>query len=65
MQQHLSEDVNNAIKELQYAICQWERSTGRRSLLILKEEGGFNLRLDSGNPIPEDIPDEVLLSQYC
>lgn len=60
-EKHGSEEVNQALIKLAGALCSWERSTGRRSILILKEEGEFRYRLDSGKPTAEDIPDDELL----
>jgi hypothetical protein len=62
--EHPDEDVQRAITRLCDALCTWERMTGRRSILVLREEGGFVFRADSGKPgIPGDIPDAQLLEQ--
>lgn len=58
---HPDREVQQALVRLNDALCSWERSTGRQSVLILREQGGFELRTASGKPtIPEDIPDETL-----
>ena len=48
---HPSEDVEQALIRLGDAITQWERTTGRQSVLIFREVGGFIHRLDSGKPV--------------
>lgn len=61
-QPHPDDDVQQALTKLCDALCTWERATGRRSILVLREVGGFVFRADSGKPgIPDDIPDEQLL----
>jgi hypothetical protein len=61
-QQHPDDDVRQAIVRLCDALCTWERSTGRESVLIIREEG-FCIRAVSGKPdVPDDVPDEQLLS---
>lgn len=60
---HQSEDVTRALIQLSDALCQWERSTGRRSVLILREQGGWSYRAADGKPmVPADVPDAVLLN---
>lgn len=46
--QHLDPEVRQAFVRLTDALCTWERSTGRESVLILKEAGGFVYRVMSG-----------------
>jgi hypothetical protein len=59
--EHLDREVRAALIRLNDALCSWERSTGRQSILILREQGGFEHRSASGKPsIPDDIPDETL-----
>ena len=59
--QHPDKDVNQAIVRLLDALCSWERSTGRQSVLILREQGGFIVRAQSGKPnIPDDVSDDFL-----
>lgn len=60
--EHPDPDVQNAIVGLSDALCTWERATGRESVVIIREQGGFVYRAQSGKPgIPEDIPDQQLL----
>lgn len=62
--EHPSERVQAALIRLNDEICSWERSTGRQSILILREQGGFEHRSASGKPnIPDDIEDELLWRQ--
>lgn len=57
---HPDPEVADAIVKLCDALCTWERSTGRQSVLILREHD-FTLRAMSGKPgIPEDVTDEML-----
>lgn len=59
---HPDPAVNHAIIRLCDAICSWERTTGRQSALIIREQGGFVFRAFSGKPgIPEHITDEDFL----
>lgn len=59
---HPDRDVNAALIRLNDALCMWERSTGRNSVLIIREEGGWLHRSMSGKPgIPEDVTDEQLM----
>ena len=60
--EHPDPDVRQALIRLSDALCTWERSTGRESVLILREAGGFVYRAVSGKPgIPDDIPDSDLM----
>ncbi len=62
--QHPDNDVQKSLDHLNDALCQWERLTDRRSILILKEEGGYISMTDSGKPFDfKGIPVEHLLSQ--
>lgn len=64
-EQHPDEDVRAAIVKLCDALCTWERNTGRNSVLILREDHGFEFRAQSGKPgIPHGISDATLLSQF-
>ncbi len=54
--------VNQALIKLNDALCMWERSTGRQSVLIVREEGGWEHRSLSGKPgLPADVTDQMLL----
>ena len=58
---HPDADVQSALTRLLDTLCSWERSTGRRSVLILREQGGFTCRAGSGKPVFDDsIPDSLL-----
>jgi hypothetical protein len=64
--EHLDPEVNAALIRLNDALCMWERSTGRNSVLIIREEGGWKHRSQSGKPgIPDDVTDEQLLNSLC
>lgn len=61
---HPDKEVQAAIVRLADALCSWERETGRQSILILREVGGFCFRAASGKPeIPDDISDSMVLAQ--
>lgn len=51
--EHPSEEVQQALNALNDALCTWERSTGRESVLILRESGGFVSRSASGKLVPD------------
>ncbi len=60
---HPSEDVRKAIVVLDDALSSWERSTGKESVLILREHGGFEHRAVNGKPVSaRDVEDENLLA---
>ncbi|MBI1833422.1 MAG: hypothetical protein HYR90_01205 [Candidatus Andersenbacteria bacterium] len=62
-QEHPDSNVSQALTRLCDALCSWERATGRTSVLVLRESGGFHFRADSGKPLSsdnDDIPDEQL-----
>ena len=64
IQEHKDKEVQAALVRLLDALCTWERATGRRSLLILKEDD-YCCRADSGKcVIPEDLSDEYILSAF-
>lgn len=59
--EHPDREVQQALVRLNDALCSWERSTGRNSILILREQGGFEHRSASGKPtVPNDIEDQYL-----
>lgn len=63
-QTHPDSEVQAAIIQLCDRLCMWERATGRESVLVLREQGGFCFRADSGKPLDDglsDIPDQQLL----
>ena len=60
--EHPDREVQQALIRLSDALCSWERNTGRQSVLILREQGGFEFRCMSGKPgVPEDVTDEQLM----
>ena len=60
--QHPDQDVRQAIVRLTDALCAWERNTGRESVLIIRETGGFVYRAVNGKPdVPADIKDTQLI----
>ncbi len=61
MHDHPSPEVSLAILSLADALTTYERTTGRQSVLILREEGGFAARLMSGKPVPAHVGDDALL----
>lgn len=61
--QHPDEHVHRAIIRLSDALCTWERATGRRSILIIREQHGFEYRAMDGKPgIPSDVRDVDLIA---
>lgn len=50
MKTHQSDRVQTAIEALENELVEFERNTGRQSVLILREEGGFVRRSISGKP---------------
>ncbi len=61
LKQHRDPEVNKSLIRLLDALCEWERNTSRRSILILKEDD-YLCRADSGKcVIPDDIPDSQVL----
>ena len=62
-QEHEDPEVQHALDQFCDRLCTWERSTGRTSILVLREAGGFQFRADSGKPLDsssDDITDEQL-----
>jgi hypothetical protein len=61
--EHPDKEVTAALIRLSDALCQWERNTGRVSVLILRERGGYSYRAQSGKPnVPDFVTDEQLIS---
>ena len=56
---HANDEVQSAIIKLNDALCSWERNTGRESILIIREQGGFVHRSVSGKPLDENYQDDV------
>lgn len=62
-QEHPDPEVQQAIIALSNVLCSYERMTGRESVLVIREQGGFVYRAQSGKPgIPDDVTDEMLLA---
>lgn len=62
---HGSPEVRQALIRLDDALCEWERSTGQQSVLILREQSGFVHRSVSGKPnVPFDVTDAELLATH-
>lgn len=61
--QHPSKEVQQAWVKFCDSICTWERSTGRTSALIYREQGEIVLRAASGKPIDDNdlLTDEDLI----
>ena len=61
--EHPNKEVQSAIVRLNDALCMCERATSRESVLIIREQGGFEHRSVSGKPnVPSDIPDADLFN---
>ena len=60
--EHPNKEVQRAIVRLNDALCTWERNTGRESVLIIREQEGFELRSVSGKPTTTNVPDEDLFN---
>jgi hypothetical protein len=61
--EHIDSNVQKAIIRLSDALCSWERTTSRESVLIIREVGGFEYRAVSGKPnVPTDISDDDLFA---
>lgn len=75
---HPDREVNEAITNLCVALMQWERNTGRQSVLILRENNGempgermtqpgYALRAINGLPLGkdnDDLTDEYLSKPF-
>jgi hypothetical protein len=61
---HPDPDVEQAITQLCEALLMWESNSGRDSVLIVREAGGFVFRAVSGKPCAgdDDIPDSNLVT---
>jgi hypothetical protein len=62
MQQHMDTEVQRALDNLNAALCNWERDTGRQSVLILREEHGYEYRSVNGKPDTSGAPDQCLMA---
>lgn len=61
MKTHQSDKVQKAIEALENALVEFERNTGRQSVVILREEGGFVRRSVSGKPCKTERTDLELV----
>ena len=60
---HLDPHIDHLLVQLNDALCTWERSTGRQSVLILREQHGFEHRSVNGKPcVVDDVDDRTLLN---
>jgi hypothetical protein len=60
-EEHPDGEVRAAIIRLSDALCQWERNTERKSVLIVREKN-YVYRAQDGKPgIPEFITDQDLV----
>ena len=64
MHEHPSDEVRAALVRLMDALTTWERTTGRHSLVIVKDELGGQYRALDAKPVPESEPDDDLLQNY-
>jgi hypothetical protein len=53
--EHPNEEVRSALIRLSDALAEWERNTGRRSVLIVREQGGFVYRAQDGKPFSDEF----------
>jgi hypothetical protein len=61
---HPSADVRAAAIRLLDALTQWERSTGRHNLVIIRDSIGCGYRSFDNAPVPENVPDAQLLEAF-
>lgn len=61
---HPHEDVRTAMIRLLDVLTTFERSTGRHSVVIVKDELGGQCRALDGKPVPDDVPDDDLLQNF-
>lgn len=61
---HPSEEVRAAALRLLDALCQWERSTSRHNVVIIKDSIGCGYRSFDGSPVPDDVGDHHLLESF-
>ncbi len=67
---HPDSEVNAALIRLLDTLCMFERGTGRRSVLILREHD-YHMQAQDGKPLNAQdadglstVPDELLLSNH-
>lgn len=59
---HPDPDVRDALIKLTDRLCQWERATGRSSVLIVAEEGFLYRAMDGKPGIPGEVTNGQLLT---
>lgn len=60
--EHPCGEVQSAIIQLCDALCMWERTTGRKSVVIIREEPDFVMRFMDGKPnVPDNVDDLLFL----
>lgn len=64
LQDHPDEEVRAAAIRLLDALCTWERGTGRKNLVIIKDGIGCEYRSLSGSPVPATMMDEEVVEAY-
>ena len=64
MEKHPDEEIEATFTHLRDLLTMWERDTGRRNVLIYREQGGMVKRMQDGISVPDDptITDEQLLT---
>ena len=60
--QHKNQAVQQALTAINDALCEMERNTGNQSVLILRDQSGFEHRSMSGKPIEyvDGLTDEMM-----
>lgn len=64
LEHHPSDEVRAAALRLLDALTQWERSTGRKNLVIIKDGIGVQCRSLCNGPIPAMFSDAEALQAY-
>lgn len=64
LHKHPSEEVRRAAVRLLDALCSWERTTGRKNIVIIKDGVGCQYRSLSGSPLPADVTDAQALEAF-
>jgi len=62
--EHPSAEVRSAAIRLLDVLCTWERNTGRKNLVIIKEGTDYDYRTLSNSPVPSDVTDAHLLEAF-
>lgn len=65
MIKHPDKAIEHAFTRLSDLICEWERNTGRRSVLIYTEQGLPPIRIVDGKPgVPDTVGNHTLLEMF-